>query len=409
MLIDFGSAGSAASARTQAIDRAELLASLAALVGADTAVAVGSPCARSRRPRRGDALPAAARAVGRHPPGRSPESTLRDLRTRVAEVTARDAGAARAAGPGPPADALHDRHADRRVLHPAAATGERRRQRRGVALGQLALARRRRRDVGAHVRRPARSGSAAATRQRLPLGPTTQVALASSFVNRVTPANVGGMALNVRYMQKAGVPPAEAVTGVGLNVLAGGIVHVVLLAVFLSLGRAAGRVGVPHPEQQQAARRRRRGPRARRHRRWRPVAGGRSPSRRSCRRSASRSPASPRSPGLPAGCRCCSAARPSSRWPTSLRSPSRSPRSTAASRFAQVGAVYLGASLIAAAAPTPGGLGAIEAALVAGLTGVGMDPAIAVAAVLSYRLVTYWLPILPGWLCFRVLERRNYI
>ena len=42
--------------------------------------------------------------------------------------------------------------------------------------------------------------------------------------------------------------------------------------------------------------------------------------------------------------------------------------------FAQVGAVYLGASLIAAAAPTPGGLGAMEAALVAGLTGVGIGP-----------------------------------
>ena len=38
----------------------------------------------------------------------------------------------------------------------------------------------------------------------------------------------------------------------------------------------------------------------------------------------------------------------------------------------------------------------MEAALVAGFTGVGMDPAIAVAAVLSYRLVTFWLPILPG-------------
>ena len=35
--------------------------------------------------------------------------------------------------------------------------------------------------------------------------------------------------------------------------------------------------------------------------------------------------------------------------------------------------MYLGASLIAAAAPTPGGLGAIEAALVAGFTGVGME------------------------------------
>ncbi len=40
---------------------------------------------------------------------------------------------------------------------------------------------------------------------------------------------------------------------------------------------------------------------------------------------------------------------------------------------AQVGAVYLGSSLIAAAAPTPGGLGAMEAALVAGFTAIGMD------------------------------------
>ena len=77
--------------------------------------------------------------------------------------------------------------------------------------------------------------------------------------------------------------------------------------------------------------------------------------------------------------------------------------------FAEVGAVYLGASLLAAAAPTPGGLGALEAALVAGFTGVGMESGVAVAAVLSYRLLTYWLPILPGWISFHILERRNLI
>jgi undecaprenyl-diphosphatase len=71
--------------------------------------------------------------------------------------------------------------------------------------------------------------------------------------------------------------------------------------------------------------------------------------------------------------------------------------------------VYLGASLLAAAAPTPGGLGAMEAALVAGFTGVGLDPAVAVAAVLSYRLLTFWLPIAPGWLCFHDLDRKNYV
>ena len=51
----------------------------------------------------------------------------------------------------------------------------------------------------------------------------------------------------------------------------------------------------------------------------------------------------------------------------------------------------------------------MEAALVAGFTGIGMNGAIAVAIVLSYRLATYWLPILPGWISFQMLERRNYI
>jgi glycosyltransferase 2 family protein len=77
--------------------------------------------------------------------------------------------------------------------------------------------------------------------------------------------------------------------------------------------------------------------------------------------------------------------------------------------IAQVGAVYLGSSILAAAAPTPGGLGAMEAALVAGFTAIDMNGAIAVAAVLSYRLATYWLPILPGWISFHLLERRSYI
>ena len=74
-----------------------------------------------------------------------------------------------------------------------------------------------------------------------------------------------------------------------------------------------------------------------------------------------------------------------------------------------IGAVYLGAAALAAAAPSPGGLGAIEAALVAGLTGVGMAAGPAVSAVLLYRLATYWLPVAPGWLSWRVLLRREYV
>jgi glycosyltransferase 2 family protein len=77
--------------------------------------------------------------------------------------------------------------------------------------------------------------------------------------------------------------------------------------------------------------------------------------------------------------------------------------------FIVIGAVYLAAAAVAAAAPTPGGLGAIEAALVTGLTGVGIAAGPAVSAVLLYRLATYWLPVAPGWLAWRALQRREYV
>ena len=73
--------------------------------------------------------------------------------------------------------------------------------------------------------------------------------------------------------------------------------------------------------------------------------------------------------------------------------------------IAQVMLVYLGGAAIAAAAPTPGGLGAMEAALTAGLTAVGVPAAsLPCAGVLTFRLATYWLPILPGWLSLRHLR-----
>ena len=75
----------------------------------------------------------------------------------------------------------------------------------------------------------------------------------------------------------------------------------------------------------------------------------------------------------------------------------------------QIGAVYMASSLVAAASPTPGGLGAIEALLVAGLTGIGIASGPAWSAVLTYRLATYWLPVLPGWLSWRLLQRRDYV
>jgi uncharacterized membrane protein YbhN (UPF0104 family) len=54
---------------------------------------------------------------------------------------------------------------------------------------------------------------------------------------------------------------------------------------------------------------------------------------------------------------------------------------------------YMLAAIIAALSPTPGGLGAMEAALVVALTRLGIEPGAAVAAALTFRLVTFWLPL----------------
>ena len=74
---------------------------------------------------------------------------------------------------------------------------------------------------------------------------------------------------------------------------------------------------------------------------------------------------------------------------------------------ASIGVVFLVGSAISSAAPTPGGIGAVEAALIAGLTAVGIDREVAVPAVFLYRITTFWLPILPGWIAFALLQRRG--
>ncbi|NQW73172.1 MAG: flippase-like domain-containing protein, partial [Actinobacteria bacterium] len=72
-----------------------------------------------------------------------------------------------------------------------------------------------------------------------------------------------------------------------------------------------------------------------------------------------------------------------------------------------IAVVYLAGATIGQAAPIPGGLGAVEAALSAGLTAAGLDGGVAVSAVLLYRLVTFWLPTLPGYWSFNWLTKRG--
>jgi glycosyltransferase 2 family protein len=244
--------------------------------------------------------------------------------------------------------------------------------------------------------------------QRIKLWPTVLAQGASSFVNRVSPANIGGMALNARYLQKSGVEPSGGIAAVGVNSLAGAVVHVLLIVVFFAwagsgLGQAfklpsssklllilaviAAVVGLVLA--------------TRMGRRF--ATGKLIPGLRSAAASLKRVARNPGKMTMLFGGSALVTLAYVGAFAASVEAFGGGPG------IVVLGAVYLGASALAAAAPTPGGLGAIEAALVAGLTGVGMAAGPAVSAVLLYRLATYWLPVAPGWLCWRLLQRWEYV
>lgn len=77
--------------------------------------------------------------------------------------------------------------------------------------------------------------------------------------------------------------------------------------------------------------------------------------------------------------------------------------------FAAIAVVYLTGSVVGQAAPTPGGLGAVEAAMAGGLTLAGLPSGIAFSAVLLYRVVTFWTPTVPGYFALNWMQRNNYL
>jgi len=56
---------------------------------------------------------------------------------------------------------------------------------------------------------------------------------------------------------------------------------------------------------------------------------------------------------------------------------------------------------------TPGGLGVTEAVLAAGLVASGLRPAEALGSVLIFRLVSFWLVVLIGWVIYSGLRRNS--
>jgi uncharacterized membrane protein YbhN (UPF0104 family)/tRNA A-37 threonylcarbamoyl transferase component Bud32 len=240
---------------------------------------------------------------------------------------------------------------------------------------------------------------------RLSFTPALAAQLASSFANRVTPAKVGGVATNVRYFQRQGVPTAVAGTAIGQNAIAGLIMHGALIVLFLLLSSADGGVELPLPS---------------------PSTVGLAFAILIVVILVAVTPPLTRRlvvkhviPQLRTGLTSLNAI---------AHSPSRvlmlfggSAAITLAYLLAMIASLkafgsdaplplvallFLAGSAIATAAPTPGGLGATEAALIAALSTIE-EANIVVPAVFLYRLVTFWLPILPGWLALTLLRRAD--
>jgi uncharacterized membrane protein YbhN (UPF0104 family) len=77
--------------------------------------------------------------------------------------------------------------------------------------------------------------------------------------------------------------------------------------------------------------------------------------------------------------------------------------------LAAIAIVYLAGSTLGQAAPTPGGVGAVEAVMTAGLIAAGVESGIALSAVLLFRLLTFWLPTIPGWFSFQWMTKAGWL
>ena len=76
--------------------------------------------------------------------------------------------------------------------------------------------------------------------------------------------------------------------------------------------------------------------------------------------------------------------------------------------FGPLAVAYAAANIASAIPVTPGGLGVVEVTMVAITVGFGAPRPTTVLAVLGYRIVNYWLPLIPGALAYlRLRLRRN--
>ncbi|MER8154213.1 lysylphosphatidylglycerol synthase transmembrane domain-containing protein [Streptomyces sp. NPDC094472] len=240
--------------------------------------------------------------------------------------------------------------------------------------------------------------------EKVPLPRTVLAQVAASFVKLVAPAAVGGVALNTRFLQRAGVRPGLAVASVGASQLFGLASHIVLL---LTFGYITGTERTPALSPSRTV-----------------IAGLLTAAVLVLVVTAIpvlRKFVSTRVRSLFAGVvpRMLDVLQRPKKLLTGIGGTLLL---TAANvmcldsairafggelSYASIAVVFLAGNALGSAAPTPGGVGAVEAALIAGLTFAGLPYETAAPAVLLFRLMVFWLPVLPGWVAFTHLTRKE--
>lgn len=232
--------------------------------------------------------------------------------------------------------------------------------------------------------------------------------IAGNFVKLVAPAAIGGVALNTRFLQRAGVRPGLAVASVGASQLFGLGSHILLLLIF---GYLTGTERTPTISPSRTV-----------------IAGLLTvavlvlivtavPALRKFVSTRVRSLFAgvvPRMldilqrPGKLAtgigGMLLLTAANV-----MCLDASIRAFGGGDTISYASIAVAFLAGNALGSAAPTPGGVGAVEGALFGALTVAGLAGDVAFPAVLLFRLMVFWLPVLPGWLALTYLTRKGEI
>ncbi|KAB1146683.1 flippase-like domain-containing protein [Streptomyces luteolifulvus] len=254
--------------------------------------------------------------------------------------------------------------------------------------------------------------AAAVTRQgavvdRLPLRRLLATQFAAGSANHLLPTGLGASAVNLRFMAVCGVPLARSSAALALYLLAESVARLGLLAVLLIAFPHALRIGTLLPEGAL-------GPLLL-------VIGGVAVVAAGALLLVRRLRTAVFSFLRTALCEARSVhtrpARALALWGGSLAFPALQAAGLVLVGLAlslpippaHMALAYLAATVAVALVPTPGGLGSVEAALIVALVAAGGPAALATAVVLAYRIITVWLPLLPGALTLGALVRLKVI